>query len=410
MKYTPPLNSEDPNAGFVNADPANGQEGSIIPAGALEYPQREIVNVITDAGFTPSETDNSQLKNAINKKVNDMVEECQKAVDGFIASDADVVSASNVQKVPNVKQLDQKQPAILMADRLYAGTNLATKFASEISQYSSVWAWITNRIKSGNFSGIHVGDYIPFSTTAGTVGTDSVPAQSFNAQIAGIDTYYGYGDQPVGHHIDFITKEVCQTEVKWNPVDNNNGTAATKHPWLASSVYAWLNGVNNYTTGAYGNAAHGLNAAGKGMIHRLPSDLQNVLVTKRMLMEERYSASGLLTSSIGWSWVDAGKLWLPTENEVYGCQVWSAAFPDAAVQAWASSGAVQYPLFSCTGGRIHNRIKAISGNAGSRSAWWLCVAHGGTSTYACGVDSGGEAHIHLTSHAGIRAPLCFRIA
>lgn len=65
MKYKAPLNSQDPNAGYVNADPANGQEGSIIPAEALENPQREIVNAIQKLGITPSETQKDQLATAI---------------------------------------------------------------------------------------------------------------------------------------------------------------------------------------------------------------------------------------------------------------------------------------------------------------------------------------------------------
>jgi hypothetical protein len=68
MKYIQPLNEEE-GASYVNADPANGIEGSIIPAGALENPQREIVNVITDAGLNPSENDNTQLKQAISAKI-----------------------------------------------------------------------------------------------------------------------------------------------------------------------------------------------------------------------------------------------------------------------------------------------------------------------------------------------------
>ena len=410
MNYTPPIDSTNPNAPFVDADPANGKEGSIIPAGALENPQREIINAIQDAGLTPSKTDKTQLKQAINKKVQAMVAQCQAAVQGFIGSDVDLSAGTSTTKVPQMKHIDQKQPAVLIADRLYQGQNLATKFASEISSYANVWAWMQARIRANNFAGIHVGDYIPFSTTAGTVGTSSVGAASFNAQIAGIDTYYGFGDAEVPHHIDFITKEVFPLEVKWNPIDNNNGTSTENHPWLASALYGILNGVNNYSTSAYGNVAHGINAAGKGMLQRLPTDLQNVIVTKRMLIEKRYSSSGLLTASNGWDWDDMGKLWVPNEIEVYGCQVWSASFPNAEVQAWASHGAVQYPLFATTGGRICNRVKAIAGSPSSRSTWWLCVVHGGASTYACSVSGYGEASYTLTTHAGIRAPLCFRIA
>lgn len=65
MRYVPPLNETDPNAGYVNADPANGQEGSIIPAGALENPQREIVNAISALGLTPTENNLGQLATAL---------------------------------------------------------------------------------------------------------------------------------------------------------------------------------------------------------------------------------------------------------------------------------------------------------------------------------------------------------
>jgi hypothetical protein len=51
----------------------------------------------------------------------------------------------------------------LANDRLYEGVDLSVKFAAEIAGYSSVWAWIQARIQSANFTGIHVGDYIPVS-------------------------------------------------------------------------------------------------------------------------------------------------------------------------------------------------------------------------------------------------------
>ena len=83
-------------------------------------------------------------------------------------------------------------------DNGYPGMDLSLKFAEEIKGYTSVWKWIQARIKAGNFYGIHVGDYIPFNCT-NSAKTRIV------AVVAGIDTYYKYGDQQVGHHIDFIS-------------------------------------------------------------------------------------------------------------------------------------------------------------------------------------------------------------
>jgi hypothetical protein len=67
MKYQPPYGVTDPNAPYVNGDPAAGIQGSIPPAAAIEYPQREIVNMITKGGFAPSDTDLYQLTRAARR-------------------------------------------------------------------------------------------------------------------------------------------------------------------------------------------------------------------------------------------------------------------------------------------------------------------------------------------------------
>lgn len=67
MKYVPPLGSADPNASYQDGNPEAGILGSIVPAAAIERPQREILNVLTAAGLTPSDTDLTQLLAAIRK-------------------------------------------------------------------------------------------------------------------------------------------------------------------------------------------------------------------------------------------------------------------------------------------------------------------------------------------------------
>lgn len=305
-----------------------------------------------------------------------------------------------------VEVLSQINTAQKTLDRLYKGVDLSVKFAKEIANYTDHWAWIKARIQAGNYDGIHVGDYLPFTLSAGTAGTTAIAKQNFNAEIAGIDTYYGHGDTAIGHHIDFVTKTVIDSEVVWNPTDNNNGTSTVNQPWLASYLYAWLNGVNNYSTSAYNNVAHGLNAANKGIYQLLPQALKNVIIQKRMIIPSRYSASGLLTYSTTWAWGDMGYLWVPTENEVYGCQVASSSHYNGGTYIFESMGAVQYPLFACHGG-YNGRVKCMSN--GSRSPWWLCVARGGGTTNACAVSSYGLAYGNRCTAAGIRVPVCFRI-
>lgn len=70
MKYNQPLDkSTDPNASYVNGQPAFGVEGSIIPAEAVELPQREIVNTIVKNGFAPNNVDQEQLARSIQQDV-----------------------------------------------------------------------------------------------------------------------------------------------------------------------------------------------------------------------------------------------------------------------------------------------------------------------------------------------------
>ena len=68
MKYTEPLDSGSrPELGghYINAIPAQGIPGSIVPAGALEPTQREIVHAIEAAGMFPDGADFTQLAQAI---------------------------------------------------------------------------------------------------------------------------------------------------------------------------------------------------------------------------------------------------------------------------------------------------------------------------------------------------------
>ena len=69
MKYVPPLGSVDPDAAYQNGNPSAGIPGSIVPAAAIEHPQRELLHVILKAGLTPDEDTLTQLYEAIVKIV-----------------------------------------------------------------------------------------------------------------------------------------------------------------------------------------------------------------------------------------------------------------------------------------------------------------------------------------------------
>jgi hypothetical protein len=74
MKYVQPYGLPDYGAGegqpYVNGDPTIGLEGSIPPAAAFEHPQRELVSLIKNTGFTPDDDDLEQVSRGVRQQLN----------------------------------------------------------------------------------------------------------------------------------------------------------------------------------------------------------------------------------------------------------------------------------------------------------------------------------------------------
>jgi hypothetical protein len=301
-------------------------------------------------------------------------------------------------------------------DHKYAGKDLTSVHATEIASGKTrnntaftagdAWGWIKKRIADNDFDGIHVGDYIPFTLSAGTISDGdtsySITSKTLNAQIAGIDTYWGYGDTEIGHHIDFISTACIGTNIPFNKTSHNNGTSTYQNPFMASKIYACLNGIDNTGTG-YDSTAYGYNASSGGVKQLLPTALQNVIIGKRVFAPKRYSASGHLTEANGREWETWGGLWLPTEVEVYGYPVHATGGKEAnsGLCNELISGFAQYPLFAGQAGkptRVKNRVN-----------WWLSSVASGSSTRACGVNDNGTAGAYDCANTSISVPVCFRV-
>ena len=71
MKYVPPVNGDAGNANrpYLNANPGAGVEGSIPSAAAFEHPMRELLNLITYAGLTPTDADLTQVRQAVSTMI-----------------------------------------------------------------------------------------------------------------------------------------------------------------------------------------------------------------------------------------------------------------------------------------------------------------------------------------------------
>lgn len=237
------------------------------------------------------------------------------------------------------------------------------------------WAALQARIQAGNFKGIHIGDFKTITLTTG---------EKVVMEVAGIDQYYRCSDIEIGHHIDFISRDCLAGTKVFNETNTNNGTEAEPNPWRASKLFQTLNDEAT------------------GVIATLPGDLKPCIIDKRALLESRYSAAGALESSTGWAWNYMGKLWVPTEVEVFGNTFWS----DGDAGWTGGSGCnLQYPIFY--GGAKH--IIKGAGNASSRCTWWEATAHQPSSTHVCYVASYGGAYHNATTDGAVYAPLCFRI-
>ena len=242
----------------------------------------------------------------------------------------------------------------------YGGQNIATVLAGEIGS-GSVYDALHKRAADGNFAGLRVGDYIDVPL----VSASAVAAQqSVRFLLAHFDPYYYCGDSAKGHHIAFIASApvaVAKTVtgvandsfLMWNTTNTNQGTADVKNPYLNSNLKAWE----------------------KLFEACLPEGLTKYLLTQRVLLEERYSASGALNDSNSWSWQDIGKVFSLSEMEVYGCPVWGT-------KGYSVGFDCQWDLFRDTAHRVN----------GNRYTWWLRSVLGGSSSGVCCVDYGGHAN------------------
>ena len=252
----------------------------------------------------------------------------------------------------------------------YGGQSIAAILAGEIGS-GTVYDALHKRIAAANFAGLRVGDYLDVPL----VSASAVAAQqSVRFLLAHIDPYYCCGDQSKGHHIAFVASapvSVAKTVtgvandsfLMWNTTNTNQGTAEIKNPYLGSNLKAWEASFEAC----------------------LPEGLTKYLLTQRVLLEERYSASGALTDSNNWSWQDIGKIWSLSEMEVYGCPVWGTP-------GYSVGFDCQFDLFKDTAHRVN----------GSRCGWWLRSVVGGSSSYVCYVYAHGYADCNSATYTWVR--------
>lgn len=289
-----------------------------------------------------------------------------KASNGTTYDIKDATSRNNSSNLLTWEECDRK--VLSSAD----GRNIAEipEFASAISSAGSVYAFLHSRASAGNFAGLRLGDYI--NVNCGIYGTRKF-------EIAGFDPYYAMGSSSMGHHICFVDsapvtipaadEHACKTNTSylmWNAT--NQGTADENCPYMASGLHDWE--INNF-------------------LPAFPSALQGYMINRWEYLETRYSASGNLNASTGWTWKQIGKIWSLSEIEVYGTVIWGTP-------GYSVGCSRQLPLFAI------NPKKNLNG---TRTSWWLRVPSGSSASHVCYVSSYGIAYNYSATHTTVR-PRC----
>lgn len=269
-----------------------------------------------------------------------------------------------------IKTMDQEREILSQqAQGVYEGRNLADVFDAEISRYSNEWEWIKDRNDTGFYKGVFVADFLQITISDGQIA---------KLQIAGIETHYRTTDQNIGSNIDFISKDCLNDTVQWRTTSNNNGTAnGGESPYYVSNIRSYLVNI---------------------VYPKLPESIKSVISDKRTIIETRYSADGQLTDSNSFGWTSLGKLWVPSEYEVFGSVIWGT-------RGYSGGQHVQYPLFANS---YKHRIKG-NGDGGERCSWWLSTVSCASTSYCCEVSANGLSYAGPASTYK-NFPICFRIS
>ena len=229
------------------------------------------------------------------------------------------------------------------------------------------WDEISTKTKKGDFTGLRIADYKTVTLTTGEVVI---------MEIAGIEPYFGSGEQEAGPHILWVSRDCLATTYQMRSDNTNNGTRAEPNPYRASALFRTLQNT---------------------IFPSVPAEIRAHVIEMRGLLETRYSASGTVTNSGGWSWYSRGKAILLTPIEVFGTAGWGES-------GFSNGGGVNVHLPLFVGSSKH--LIKRKGNGGERVDWWLAAARAGDSTAFCSVINYGYSGSNNAS-SSFGVPLSF---
>ena len=295
----------------------------------------------------------------------------------FVDAGARTLIQAQEQKIAALEEVDEDfrgGPILLntqQANNTFEGRDIEVLFEAEIANgYANAWEYLADRVDLAKtagkkaYAGLRERDFM------------NVPVESntYPYEIGGFDYDRGCGDPEQGPSIIMVTHMAFPERVKWNNTNDNNGTAAQPFPYLASNVYDYLNNT---------------------LLPKFPAEVRAVMKERIALIESRYSASGKLTASNSWAWKPIGRLWLPSEPELFGRNQWGDPYGDA-------QGS-QFPNFRDPSDRIFRTPD------GERSNVWSRSVAAGNSVTACNAYANGIANDSSTASTWVGVAPCFLI-
>lgn len=200
------------------------------------------------------------------------------------------------------------------------------------------WAELSAKIKTEDFSGLHIGDYKDIVLSTG---------EEVRVDLSGFNTYMNVGDSDIltDPHLYFTFRDCLQTTYKMNSSNTNTGG-------YASSALAKTVNTTIYNT--------------------LPADLKAVMKEVRRMDNNKSN----------WAWASR-KLWLLQETEVFGRNNWSDGL---------DGGGIQLPIFAHSYRHIVKGLGKGAAASGSRVNWWLASPYAFNDTNFCLVGRDGYAN------------------
>lgn len=315
----------------------------------------------------------------------------------------------------------------------YGGNDLSEEFSTAEALHTAIAA--------GDFSKIHIGDYFPvtlngsykdfarFTVPSGTTyytdaaltteggtteadlegeyqsataikfkvsGTDVYASisdctagftKSMNAnvklEVAAINPYLRHGDTELtAQHILLCSRDCLPPTLQYRCNNSVWYDTTQVNPWRGSALWETLNNADD------------------GIIKLLEATSLGAYIFKgpnnkgmRAMLATMAAGAG---SPTNWAWTDRGRLFLPTEREVYGAPAWGNAGGYEAGDLYN-----QWPIFA---GSARHIMKG-AGDGGGRSDWWLETAYSAASFAFVGYN--GNAGNNYAAYTNIRVPLCF---